>query len=265
MGWDRVFSQEEFLNFIIEVASTLLPWQEQDNCLDSLVQLSLELPFPCFRIHTTFDREYRRSGALITKLLQALFHSRSELLSNVGVSISMKDSPGLESRLLIHFVLDLSVDFSRTLFNVKGISVTTAFGTHDHIACLVLIPRQGTWGLLEFQVPKFLLLHTFGISTEDFEEVLAFVHLSVSIGVHNLSKILHQSKIGSHRICKTSYLTEFGNKSNLNSCLSVFVNEQWLIAIINCLIVSGLIVVPVGDLCQVNYCKNLLVFLTYRM
>ena len=160
----------------------------------------------------------------------------------------MEDPPCFQGWLLIHFVLDLPINFSSTSFNVKGISITTSFGPHNHIPSLVLVTLQGAGSFFEFEVPSFLFLNALGIRVKDFKEIFAFVDLSVSVSVYNLSKILHESEVCSHRVSQTSDLTEFWNQGNLNTSFSVFVDKERLVTIIDSLIVSGLVVVLVGNL-----------------
>lgn len=112
----------------------------------------------------------------------------------------MEDAPNLERRLLIHLILDLAINISCTLFNIKGISLSTAFGAHYHVASLVFVAFKSCRVILELKVPKLLLLDTLRICLKDFKQILAFFDLSVCIGMDNLSKILHQPEISSHRI-----------------------------------------------------------------
>lgn len=110
----------------------------------------------------------------------------------------MEDAPNFERRLFIHLVLNLSVYVSCTSFNIKGIAITTTFGTHHHVTSFVLVAFKTSRIVLELKVPEFLLLDTLRVCLKDFKQVLAFFDLSVSIGVDNLGKILHQTEVSSH-------------------------------------------------------------------
>lgn len=185
LTWDGIFSQKELLQFIIEVVPSFLSWQQQDNSLNIAVQLALDLSFPCLCIHSSFHWENSRLGALIAKLLQDVIHSGCELLCNLGISVSMENSPYLKCWLFIHFILDLSINVSSTLFNVKGVPLSARFWAHDHVSSLELVAFQGCWVIFEFEVPQLLLLNAFGIAIEDFKQVSALCDLLISIGVNN--------------------------------------------------------------------------------
>lgn len=141
----------------------------------------------------------------------------------------MEDSPSLKSRLFIHLILDLAINFSSTGFNIKYVSITTAFCSHDHVTGLELVAFECSRIFFKFKMPHFLLLHTFRISKKNFKKIFALIDFPISIGVNNLSKIFHQSKISSHRISQTSYLAQFRNESDFITGLSIFMNEQRLI------------------------------------
>lgn len=47
-------------------------------------------------------------------------------------------------------------------------------------------------------MPQLLLLLALRVSVEDFKQVLAFIDLSVGIGVDDLSEVFHQSEVSSH-------------------------------------------------------------------
>ena len=99
----------------------------------------------------------------------------------------MEDSPFGQSWLVEHLVLDLPVDLSGTSFNVEGVSLATAFGSHDHVSSLVLVAFEWSWVILELEVPQLLLLKALRMRVEDLEKVLALSYLPVSVGVNNLS------------------------------------------------------------------------------
>jgi len=97
-------------------------------------------------------------------------------------------------------------------------------------------------------MPLLLLLLALLVCGESLEEVLALLNFLLSVGVDNLSKILHQTEVGSHGVCQPSKLAEFRNKRDLVSSLPIFVDEEWLVQIIDVLVVPGLVVVFVADL-----------------
>ena len=97
-------------------------------------------------------------------------------------------------------------------------------------------------------MPLLLLLLAFFIFSKSSEKVLALFDLPVSVSVHDLSQIFHQSEVSSHGVGETSELAELGNESNLVSSLPVLVDKERLIWIRDGLVVPGLVVVLVADL-----------------
>jgi hypothetical protein len=136
----------------------------------------------------------------------------------------MEDAPSLQSWLLVHLVLDLPVDFSGAALNVERVPLPTALGAHDHVAGLVLESLQRRGILLELQVPEFLLFLTLGIGLENLEEVLALANLPVRVRVDDLSQVLHQAEVSSHRVSQASHLAKLRDEGNLNASLSVLVD-----------------------------------------
>ena len=97
-------------------------------------------------------------------------------------------------------------------------------------------------------MPLLLLLLTFFILGESSEQILAFIDLPVSISVHDLGKIFHQSEVSSHGVGETSELTELRDESNLITSLPVLVDKERLVWISDALIIPGLVVVFVAHL-----------------
>jgi len=75
--------------------------------------------------------------------------------------------------------------------------------------------------------------------------------LSVSVGVYYLGQVLHQPEVGTHGVCQTSKLTELWNESNFVTGLPVLVDKEWLIWIVDGLVVPGLVVLLIADLSPV--------------
>lgn len=97
-------------------------------------------------------------------------------------------------------------------------------------------------------MPLLLFLLALFVFGEGSEEILAFLDLSIGIGVDDLGEIFHQSEVSPHGISKTSELAKLWNQSNLVSSLPVLVDEEWLIWIGDSLIVPGLVVVLIAHL-----------------
>lgn len=91
----------------------------------------------------------------------------------------------------------------------------------------------------------FLALFVFGESSE---KVLALFDFPVSISVHDLGEILHQSKVSSHSISKTGKLAQLWDESHLVTSLPILVDKEWLIWVGDGFIVPGLVVVLIANL-----------------
>ena len=78
--------------------------------------------------------------------------------------------------------------------------------------------------------------------------LLAFLNLSLSIRMHDLGEILHESEVSSHGIRQTSELAQFWNEGDLDTSLAVLVDQQGLIQVIDVLVILLLVVLRVRDL-----------------
>ena len=56
------------------------------------------------------------------------------------------------------------------------------------------------WVVLESEMPQLLLLLALRVGVEDLQEVAAFLDLAVSVGVHDLCQVLHESEVRAHGI-----------------------------------------------------------------
>ena len=99
-------------------------------------------------------------------------------------------------------------------------------------------------------MPQLLFLLALGVGVEHLKQPTTLRDLAISVGVHNLGEVLHEAEIGSHGISEPSHLTQFWQKCDLSSSLAVLVNEQGLVGLVHILIVAGLVVLLVGDLCD---------------
>lgn len=248
MGWDWVRGQEESLDVIVQCTFSFSSWQNEDNHLNSIVHLLLQLLDPSVTSHTWFDWVDGGFSVFVTNLIKTLFHGALELVSDLGVSISVEDTPGLEGRLSKHFGLDLSINLSGVLFDVELVWCTASGGSHNQVSSIIFVALDLSRSLLEFQMPLLLLLSAFLVGCEGFEEIFAFIYFLLSVGVDNLGEIFHQTEVGSHGVCQSGELAEFWDESDLVSSLPVFVDEERLVEICNVLVVPSLVVVFVADL-----------------
>ena len=137
----------------------------------------------------------------------------------------MEDSPIFQLSLSKHLALDLTIDFTRTLLNVEAVRSTTSIRTHEETTGIVLKALEFLRVLIKLQVPKLLLLDAFFVCLEVLHQIFNLLDLRISICVHDLCKILHQTEVGTHSVSQTSQLTELRNKCDLISCSSVFVDQ----------------------------------------
>ena len=113
----------------------------------------------------------------------------------------MEDSPGFEWRLREHLSLDLTIYFTSIALDVERVERTTVCGSHDQVSSIILVTRYFSRVLVELEMPLLLLFNALLIGSESGEKVLALLDLLVSVGVNNLSQILHQPEVGTHGVC----------------------------------------------------------------
>lgn len=186
--------------------------------------------------------------ALIANLIKALFESTLELVGCLGISISVEDTPGFESRLSEHLGLDLPVQLTSTSLDIERVWCTAAGGAHDQITSIILVTWYLSWALTELQVPLLLLLLALLILSEGSEESFAFLHFPVSVGMDDLGEILHEAEVSTHGISESSELAKLWNQCDFVTSLPIFVDEERLVRIRDVLVVSGLVVLGVAHL-----------------
>lgn len=186
--------------------------------------------------------------ALIADLIKALFEGALELVGCLGITITMEDTPGVQSWLSEHFGLDFSVKLTSTLLNVERVWSSACSCAHHQVTSFVLVAVEASWLFAELQVPLLLLLLALFVLAEGVEESFAFLDLSVSVGVDNLGKILHQSEISTHSVGQPCQLAKFRDQCDFISSLTVLVDEERLVWIFDALVVPGLVVLGVAHL-----------------
>lgn len=147
--------------------------------------------------------------------------------------------------MLVHLVLDLAVNISSRGLYIERVTVATAFGSHNHLAGLILEALELSRVVLEPQVPKLLFLLALGVGVEDLKQITTLIDLTVSIGVDDLGQVFHEAEVGSHGICESSNLAEFRNQGDLSTCPSVLMDQERLVWLSDVLIVPGLVVLLV--------------------
>ena len=111
---------------------------------------------------------------------------------------------------------------------------------------MVLIAREFLRVLIELQVPQLLLLLALRVLLEVLHKVLDLLNLRIGVGVQDLSKVFHQMEVCSHGISQSCQLAELRNQSDFVSSASVLVDEEWLVLILDGLIVAGLVILHVA-------------------
>lgn len=95
-------------------------------------------------------------------------------------------------------------------------------------------------------MPKRLLLLALLVILEVIHQVLDLLNLCLSVCVNNLREVLHETEISAHRVGESSELAQLGNQRNLVASPAVFVDEQGLVRIVDCLVVPRLVVLTVA-------------------
>lgn len=216
--------------------------------MDAVIELGFELLDPCICPHTRFDCVHGWVTALVVDLIKALLHGALELVGYLGVSVSVEDTPSLESWLSKHLGLDLAIKLTSTLLDVESIRCTASRRSHDKVSRVVLEASELCWSVLELEMPSLLLLLALLVGCKGGEEILALLDLLVSVGVDNLGEIFHQPEVSTHCFRQTGELAELWDQSDLITSLSVLVDEEWLVRIGDILVVPGLVVLLVADL-----------------
>ena len=100
--------------------------------------------------------------------------------------------------------------------------------------------------LIELQVPQLLFLLALRVFLEVFHEIFDLLDLRFGIGVQDLSKVFHEMEVCSHGISQTCQLTKLWNQSDFVSSASVLVDEEWLVLILDGLVVASLVILHVA-------------------
>jgi len=67
----------------------------------------------------------------------------------LAVTVSIEDSPLFELRLSEHLALDLSIDFTRTLFDIEAVRSATSVWSHQETTGIELKAREFLGVLIE--------------------------------------------------------------------------------------------------------------------
>lgn len=187
LGRNWEFSQEEFLDIIIQVAPSFWAWKNQHYHLHSFIQLILEGSDPSIYSHSWTNLTHPWFWFLIAALVKTLLHCALELVGNLSITVTMENTPSLQLCLAEHLSLNLPINLTHVLLNVKWDWCSTWSCSHQQLSSLILEALQLLRLLSELQMPELLLLNTFGIGLKVGHQVLDFFDLGVSICMHNLS------------------------------------------------------------------------------
>lgn len=109
LGWHRYILQEHLLDVIVQRRLALLAWEKQHDALHLGIEVRLQTLLP-FVETVSSDWELTRCSALVVDRLEALPHGVNELFGHLCVVFAVKNSPGAHLWLLVHRLLDFTVD-----------------------------------------------------------------------------------------------------------------------------------------------------------
>ena len=139
LGRDWELSQEELLDVIVQLASSLLAGEEKHHHLNTVVKLLLEFADPSINAHTWSNLHHVRfARVFVAARIEALLHSGLELIGNLSVAITVEDTPGLQGSLCEHLALDLSIDIASVLLDVEAVGSPSGVGSHEKVTGRVL-------------------------------------------------------------------------------------------------------------------------------
>ena len=222
--------------------------QEQHNHLYSLLQLGLHDLDPVVCPHGWLDLDHLWLGLVVAASVKALLHGALKLIGSLSIPVTVEDGPVLELDLGEHLALNLTVDLTSALLDVETVRSTACVGTHQQVASGVLETLELLRILVELQMPECLLLLALLVGLEVMHEILDLLDLGLSVGVHNLGQVLHQSEVGTHGISQTCQLTQLWDEGDFESGSPVLVDQQWLVGILDGLVVASLVVLHVAGL-----------------
>jgi hypothetical protein len=119
----------------------------------------------------------------------------------------VEDGPIFQLRLSEHLALDLTIDFTCTLLYIETVRSATSIRAHQETTSIVLEALEFLGVLVELQVPKLLLFDAFFVCLKVLHQVFNLLNFRISVCVHDLCKILHQTEVSTHSISQTSQLT----------------------------------------------------------
>lgn len=163
-----------------------------------------------------------------------------------------------------HLSLNLAIQVASIRLNVNGLRSATRACSHLELARSVLESTELLRSLVELEVPKLLLLDTLRVGLEVVHQVLDLLDLGIGVGVHDLGQVLHEAEVGAHGVSQTCQLAQLGNEGDLVTRAAVLVDQEWLVHVVDVLVVASLVVLLVagwspvlveggaGTLCEVN-------------
>lgn len=233
---------------IVQWVLAFLARENQNDHLDAVVETVLKLPDPVVGSHATSHREHGWVVRLVADLVKALFHSGLELIGSLPVPVTMENAPSLHGRLREHLGLDFPFEFSGVLLDLKLVRRSRRSGAHNHVTSVIFVAFQLCRSVQELESPSLLFLLALLVLSESLEQAFAFLDLLLSVRMHNLGEILHESEISSHGVRQTSELTQFWNEGDLDTSLAVLVDQQGLVQVSDVLVILLLVVLRVRDL-----------------
>lgn len=257
LGGNGILSQEESLDVIVQQALSFLAGKNEDYHLNPFVQLCLKRLDPSFGTCSWAHLHHVRRRFGIAALVQALFHGARELSSDLRVSVTVEDAPGLEGRLGEHLALDLAVQITSVRLDVDRCRSAGCTCSHLELASSVLEATQRLWHIVDLHVPQLLLLDALDVCLEVCHQVLDLFDLGIGVRVHDHSEVLHQAEVSAHGVSQARQLTELWDESDLIPSASVLVDEQWLVHVADGFVVASAVVLLVrcGSPVLVERCR----------
>lgn len=164
------------------------------------------------------------------------------------VLFSEEYPPSLQSRLLIHSVLDLPVDIiGIVLLEVKLKASALMVLPHNEVASIEF-PTLDRHRLLRYlDLPVLHLLLAFFVILEHLYEVATLLDTLGGIGIGDDCEIFHEVEVCPHRFREASLLAELWHQDYFVSRLLMHVHNDWLVGIPYLLAIFCLKVVKVSN------------------
>jgi len=145
------------------------------------------------------NSKFSWTSTFILDSIKTFLHCVNELLCCFCIIFTVKDTPFVKGRLLIHFWLNFSINILNILY-AKFDSLSISLFSHNHFSWIHHCSLNRSWFFSNFNLPVFHFFHTFFIFLKWFKQTSTFFYSLFGIWMSNLTHIFHQSKVCSHWI-----------------------------------------------------------------